>query len=159
MENKKKENFMLIIPLALFVLMYLCFFFANSNKLKKLKTYTSKTEGIVTRYTTHSKSTSGKYKQTKHYHDITVTYTVNGKIHSNENEYPGKNGEIFEIGEQITILYDPTDSEKIIPEKIAKWQEKNYKQGRVCSVILIVITGAFFGFIAYNIKPKKKTNN
>lgn len=159
MKDKKKENLMLIIPLALFVLMYGLFFYANAHKLKELKKYTGKTEGTVIRYTTHSKSTGGKYKQTKYYHDITINYTINGKLHSNENEYAGKDGEIYEIGEQITILYDPTNSEKIIPEKIAKWQEKNYKQGRAASVILIVITGAFFGFIAYNIKPKKKTNN
>ena len=157
MENKKRKQGIctLIIIFMIFIIMYAIFFMANFNKLNKLKIYTSKTEGTVTKYKTYSKSTSGRYKQTKHYHDITINYTVDGKIYNNENKYAGKNGEIFKVGEKITILYDPTDSEKIIPEKIANWQKNNYKKGEISSVVMTVITTAFFGLVYYNGKNKK----
>ena len=156
MENKKNSLLTIIIVFSMFLLMLGVFYYSQYKQQKKLEKFTSETVGTVIKYKVYSKSNGGKYKQTHNYHNITMTYTVKGKLYSVEKKYNGSNKKECNIGDRIDVLYNPNNPEEVIPEFIVKWQTQQIKSSRTAIIVITILTAGLFAFVYSKISNKTK---
>ena len=154
-KNNKNGLIWLIIVFIFFLLIFASFYYYQYKLEKHLKILTEETVGTVIKYETYSKSGgAGRYKQTRHYHNMTINYEVDGKKYSVEKDYIGGNKKIFKAWEKIDVLYNPNNPEDVVPETLVNWRMKQIKSSRIATTVMTILTTGFFTLIFYNNNKK-----
>lgn len=136
---------LIFISLIVSLIVIINAIFKLSKEYNSLNKFTSKTSGTITKVIEY-KGSEDRYTS-----NLAVDYEINEKKYSIYENYKSTRKLEFNVGDQITVVYDKENPDYCIPETIYEWRKNENKISKTAcaySVIREILILAVFSYIS-----------
>jgi hypothetical protein len=150
----EKRNILVYLIVVIFIITKIFLYNFEENDIRKLKSYTEKTTGIVTVFDYNvSRQHSHIYK-----YDISIDYQINEEKYTSKQQYTFYTGLLssaraYNVGNLLNVLYQPENPYNVIPEGIVQNQLEHHESYKKVHMVHIIL--GFVGIFIYYERTKK----